>query len=585
MDEEDPEQELTQEGPGPGSAQWDGYLDERDEYGDPVLASKGVYTYRVHAGDQEVEDGCDDSDKSSGYSVDVEGFHWYRTVQDAGGDWTARCLLIYTLDNYEDRTSAACKAHIYGPDGEGDDLALLKTLDSLDCTDGRHVLQGFDVPVQADEDGQPVGTYYAVVGSLEDDLTAQELNRDKQPKPALPQGATLHNLKVTSVVWVEDYPDQLDENPKEGGGKRIFPGAPAPGQPARALLHVRATLDEAIPGVEIHFASFDVDDPSADQPPIDNEGAGPDNRGTPKEGELKPDHKPTDANGAAEVDFKVTMQPGDNFRVVAEVQGDEWLSTLVPKHPDPQGRVFDGDDPVPGEKTTELLTVWRKMHCVVESMGTPPPGTEFGEDDLPPGDVPPPDTGGVAQAFRDAYIEHAFVQGNHQEEWSYNFNLNQNTMGMYGALNRADGDGEQLYENYQYWQQWIVGAYESPWPDADNDPESEAAWPAATTQGEPDGSFIFTEIFRDYGAQWMAEPDPTKKWSEEDAPLALRAIVAHELAHPFVGGTHHGDVGPDGKPYCLMWAPGVDAEEWLAKHLPLRFCNAHLHQIRNAGIP
>ncbi|MFQ5811521.1 MAG: hypothetical protein ACE5JM_18030, partial [Armatimonadota bacterium] len=217
-----------------------------------------------------------------------------------------------------------------------------------------------------------------------------------------------------------------------------------------------------------------------------------------------------------------------------------------------------------------------------------PPGQEFGNDDLLRGDVPSPATAqemqaDLAQALRPAYIESVVVQGNHQEDWSYNFGLNEQQMGYDVIVNyRADGEGETMYEASDYWQVYIIGAYESPWADKDNDADSETAAPGATVAKEPEGSLLFTEIWRDYAAQWMAEQDPAKKWSAQQATSARRGVVVHELGHQFVGGDHHTDVGPDGKPYCLMWTPSSDQVEWLAKHLPMGFCDTHLDEIRDS---
>lgn len=93
-------------------------------------------------------------------------------------------------------------------------------------------------------------------------------------------------------------------------------------------VRVRAEIVSAVEGVQVFFRAVDVDDPSANRPPVDDEGQGQDNRGTPPDGAFIQNGQPvgnetsavtvvTGGVAAAEVVLQVTMQPGDNFRVVA----------------------------------------------------------------------------------------------------------------------------------------------------------------------------------------------------------------------------------------------------------------------------
>lgn len=103
---------------------------------------------------------------------------------------------------------------------------------------------------------------------------------------------------------------------------------------------------------------------------IDNDAAGPDNRGSdPAPGRYT---ATTDQNGEARVTITVSMQAGNNYRAAASCLED----------------VFDAADPQVGQADADalstngdyaryrvpavwspMLTVWRKLHVEVDSMG------------------------------------------------------------------------------------------------------------------------------------------------------------------------------------------------------------------------
>jgi len=178
-----------------------------------------------------------------------------------------------------------------------------------------------------------------------------------------PPGETA--IGVVSVDWVE-MDSALDTNPNTGNGKRIYPGKQTPSDSTnRKKVKVRATIGPAISGRTIYFKVFDINDPYSDSSPIDSNGSdGGDNRGG--SGSLSATSATTDANGKAEVELTVTMQPGDNFRVGAHC---DTLSAVtdndVPANNDPD---VSGQ---PG-KYTEMLTVWRKLHMELDSMAEVP---------------------------------------------------------------------------------------------------------------------------------------------------------------------------------------------------------------------
>ena len=182
-------------------------------------------------------------------------------------------------------------------------------------------------------------------------------------------------VTIDSLTW-ESVNSTLDSNSKEGEGKRIFPDMVSPSDSIqRNIVEVKAKISKAKEGVTIYFKAFDVDDPSAEGSALDydaNGHDGNDNRGTPRAGTLNTSSATTDADGNATVPFKVTMQPGDNFRIAASLNQasldqltvDEVLNGENKNYVtagSTQISDFDG-------KITEMLTVWRKLHVEVDTM-------------------------------------------------------------------------------------------------------------------------------------------------------------------------------------------------------------------------
>lgn len=171
------------------------------------------------------------------------------------------------------------------------------------------------------------------------------------------------------AVGFEEIDSPLDTNPNAQGGLRIFPDKQSPTDTVnRKRVRVIATTSTLEPNVPIYFRSFDIDDPSSDSSPVDpNESDGYDNYGFPLNGTLSAPSAPTDSEGIAEVEFTVTMQPGDNFRVVASCNQAYLDGVGI-------AGVFlkDADQkllPTTQAKVTDMLTVWRNLHIEVDSMG------------------------------------------------------------------------------------------------------------------------------------------------------------------------------------------------------------------------
>jgi len=180
-----------------------------------------------------------------------------------------------------------------------------------------------------------------------------------------PVDETSGGVEIESEITPNAYPKA-----SANFGKRIFPGLAEPRDPKkRDLVRVKALVEPKLEGVKVFFDLFDPDDPSFNVGPVDANGSpGGDNRGS---GDMISRRMATTGDdGYATTDVTVSMQPGDNFRVaasahdnaVADLQvGDETAAWFVP-----------GDDsqvPKSAAVLTELLTVWRKLHLELDSMG------------------------------------------------------------------------------------------------------------------------------------------------------------------------------------------------------------------------
>lgn len=193
--------------------------------------------------------------------------------------------------------------------------------------------------------------------------------------------------RIATVEWVP-YKSPLTENPARfGGGKRIFPGARQPGLKAHEFrkVLVRVQIRPPAAGVPIFLRAFDVDDSSG----LFATGRGGDNQNTlarPTDPVLnigmlegfvpnRPVVLKTNDQGSVTIGFLVTMQPGDNFKVVAStnraliqrlvVKGQQIRDSLTGNVlAEARARHPEGDEAV----TTELLTVWRRLHVEVDSM-------------------------------------------------------------------------------------------------------------------------------------------------------------------------------------------------------------------------
>jgi hypothetical protein len=194
--------------------------------------------------------------------------------------------------------------------------------------------------------------------------------------PCSDNSATAHVtvVDVTSVTWAANSISPLISNAGlggVGGGAAIFPDRPSPmsSPDDYNTVEVKAVIQPPMADITIYFTSLDADDPSANTAPVDDENSTQDNRGTPKTGNFVAGGDsstiawPTEPGGTSTVTFITTMQPGDNFRVIASPLAD-FKNGYEAKQDANDGAVvakYGDHSSVPGNYTTEMLTVWRHL--------------------------------------------------------------------------------------------------------------------------------------------------------------------------------------------------------------------------------
>jgi len=227
-------------------------------------------------------------------------------------------------------------------------------------------------------------------------------------------------------------------------------------------------------------------------------------------------------------------------------------------------------------KATPVLTVWRKLHVEVDSMGAEPEGTQFDDEDLLRGDVPDPPLGALTRAMAEAYIEVSteLGQSNPATDWVYGFT---GTTAMNAYFLGAGGVRGTQDEQDSYWTAYVCGAYEIgveyPFFVKSNDPDFTGCYQGFTATTEPEYSIVGMELVRDVAAQWG--------YTQHEA-LARDIVTAHELGHQF-GLKENSDV--DGNPTNLMWSPTTEADEEKTPAAQARFLAKDIDAIRTEARP
>ncbi|MGH9948282.1 MAG: hypothetical protein ACRD6X_13950 [Pyrinomonadaceae bacterium] len=185
-----------------------------------------------------------------------------------------------------------------------------------------------------------------------------------------------------STTFVPLTQGALTLNSNPGGGLRIFPERSTPTGPVNNIVNVKAKIGVNVANIPVYLYAHDLDDPSAEGPPIDFDFGGRDNRSFAQIGDLCPFgstgcefYAPanairafTNSSGEVVVPFRLTgAHPGDNYAISVttdinetqyfEVQGTAIRNSVT-------GRVLqEGIDRSP------MLTAWRTLHIERDSMG------------------------------------------------------------------------------------------------------------------------------------------------------------------------------------------------------------------------
>jgi hypothetical protein len=373
-------------------------------------------------------------------------------------------------------------------------------------------------------------------------------------------------LGIKSVTWVKTQPDTapLDANPNAGGGKRFFPEKVNPGDTdPRDGVEVEVTLTHAKKFENVQVRFYDVDDPSSNDPKLDDETKPTDNRGP---NQWEDTTVLTDDDGKARFQIHLPSQPGDNYRAVASL--DDFPRDKVYAKQDDGTRAgvyFKANDQAVPDGTartvkSEMLTAWRHLHVERDHMKEPvagdgpffgagvnPNGDGVGDDDVDPdGPIPDPSIALMVTNYRPAYIEVA------------NDLVHLNTRTWSWFVHNLDDDDAEGQSNASrdvpsqdtFWVVQIVGAYEGP-ESADFDPNTEDFEAGFSPIGA--GCLIYMEVIRDLAANVPGD--------HADQPTLEKRIVFHESLHKFdLTHTIPPGVGDEGPLDPALNVVGTDAE-------------------------
>jgi hypothetical protein len=347
------------------------------------------------------------------------------------------------------------------------------------------------------------------------------------------------------------------------------------GAPSHRKVKVKITIKPPMQGIPLKTKLYDPDDPSDADGPIDDDPNMGDNRGTPLgflAGAIT--SKIVGNVAVAWEEFSVSLNPGDNFRLLAAPRDQDFNDIKVISSqtaPETQGRLYvdenddgeynNGDEPVVDEGnpahaaifSTPLLTVWRRLHVEVDSMGAPDPTKtyNYGVDDPPPnGDIPDPDTSKLADAFRDAFIDVSVITDSAISQGNLPFlpsfpDVASRVTYFHNARNTENEDA-------MYWTAYIIGLYELELGDFryfDNDLNpgdmnhpNDGTNPGAlgyTDDTGPDYSMIMTETIRDVADRF--------DWTAAEITYVQQLVAIHEIGHQF--GLKHPSDHPANDPY------------------------------------
>jgi hypothetical protein len=180
----------------------------------------------------------------------------------------------------------------------------------------------------------------------------------------------------------------LDTNPNAGGGLRVYPEKRTPTDTSASFDSVKVTakLSRPLSGFKLDIRAFDVDDPSSNHADLDLNGkVGNDNRQpitAPFEAGPSEEGVSGITNAAGEFTkiFKLSHQPGDNWRFAATAIGNSGASNIYLNsayglntnvNVGPDGAVVPTSIVMAASPAmaSAMLTTWRRLHIERDSMG------------------------------------------------------------------------------------------------------------------------------------------------------------------------------------------------------------------------
>jgi len=292
----------------------------------------------------------------------------------------------------------------------------------------------------------------------------------------------------------------------------------------------------------VAWTHTDVDDPATDSGLDPNGATGNDNMGVldgvapftqegtytlhEVAGEYRSAYGP---NGCSKVRFRPTDAPGDNFEIT--VNATTRVGSNVAK--------------------TEIMTVWKRLHMEVDSMGEVVGPLDSDGDDALIGDVPDPDVAFAEGILAPAYIavvpETSFDTGNVQFDAHLPDSSLASEEDQHAQYVTQGNRGRGSLSSTGTWWTYIQAAYEG---DIEEDLDSDAKALLGVNSGlSGKWGFQFTETIRD-----------AMQFAARDEAYGKRFNYVHEMGHQF--GLDH-PLNPDLVPSNLMQEPDFDANGFL----------------------
>jgi hypothetical protein len=196
-----------------------------------------------------------------------------------------------------------------------------------------------------------------------------------------------------AIAGFDNVDDHIDPWNKPIHGKRIFPDFKDPDDTTiRHKLQLIVKTSPALVGKTVYVKAFDVDDSTSEEFDLNLEGTAAviDTNGKAG-GDNLPDYLDTqlggqfwdedtsawvgptmtgvvDANGETKFNFRVGMQPGNNYRVVASVDDESMYDGVQAWSSAAEKYLGPGDSQTGGASASPLLTVWRRLWVENDSM-------------------------------------------------------------------------------------------------------------------------------------------------------------------------------------------------------------------------